>query len=160
MEDFTTPDGRRPLRGTGNVNANFEAADMTAFHASLMLVIEHPTAVATAGIYTDFMKAYNAHTSSKDVVTLVEKYASLCDSYLNKVMKLTESTVSRKAEPAWLEPMPCQTLLIEEQNTWKLTGALLCDHLKADELWKNAATEPCSSTDLAKVATGKLWRPS
>ncbi|KAL3224178.1 hypothetical protein MRX96_026759 [Rhipicephalus microplus] len=86
MADFAAPDANRSLRGTGNVSANFDAADMTASNASLMLVTEHPTAFATAGIYTDFMEAYNAHTSSKEVVTLVEKYASLCDSYLAEVM--------------------------------------------------------------------------
>ncbi|XP_075732751.1 nuclear pore complex protein Nup107-like [Rhipicephalus microplus] len=133
MADFAAPGASRPLRGPGNVSANFEAADVTAFNAPLMLVTEHPTAVATAGIYADFMEAYNAHTSSEDVVTLVEKYASLCDSYLAEVMKVTESLVSRKAERAWVEAMACQTLLTEERNTWKLTGALLRDHLKADE---------------------------
>ncbi|KAL3175118.1 hypothetical protein MRX96_040512 [Rhipicephalus microplus] len=29
--------------------------------------------------------------------------------------------------------MACRTLLTEERNTWKLTGALLRDRLKADE---------------------------
>ncbi|KAL3175127.1 hypothetical protein MRX96_040521 [Rhipicephalus microplus] len=47
--------------------------------------------------------------------------------------EVTENIVSRKAEPAWMEVMACQTLLTEERNPWKLTGALLRDHLKADE---------------------------
>ncbi|KAH8025832.1 hypothetical protein HPB51_012154 [Rhipicephalus microplus] len=133
MEDFTTPDGRRPLRGTGNVSTNLEAADITTFSASIVLATENPAAVVTAGIYTDFMKAYNAHTSREDVVTLVEKYASLCDSYLAEVMKVTESLVSRKATPARIEAIACQTFLTEERDTWKLTGALLHDRLKANE---------------------------
>ncbi|KAL3224173.1 hypothetical protein MRX96_026754 [Rhipicephalus microplus] len=94
MADFTTPGGRRALRGTGNVSANLKAADMTTLSASIVLATENPAAVVTATIYMDFMKAYNAHTSREDVVTLVEKYASLCDSYLAEVMKVTESLVS------------------------------------------------------------------
>ncbi|KAL3175121.1 hypothetical protein MRX96_040515 [Rhipicephalus microplus] len=133
MADFTTPGGRRPLRGTGNVSANLKAADMTTLSASIVLATENPAAVVTATIYMDFMKAYNAHTSREDVVTLVEKYASLCDSYLAEVMKVTESLVSRKATPAWIEAIACQTLLTDERDTWKLTGALLHDRLKADE---------------------------
>ncbi|KAL3175125.1 hypothetical protein MRX96_040519 [Rhipicephalus microplus] len=136
MADFTTPGGRTPLRGTGNVSANLEAADMTTFSAPIVLATENPAAVVTAGIYTDFMIAYNTHTSREDVVTLVEKYASLCDSYLAEVMKATESLVSHKALPAWIEAIACQTLLTEERDTWKLTGALLSDRLKADEFMK------------------------
>ncbi|KAL3175123.1 hypothetical protein MRX96_040517 [Rhipicephalus microplus] len=133
MADFTTPGGPRPLRGTGNVSANLKAADMTTLSGSIVLATENPAAVVTSTIYMDFMKAYNAHTSREDVVTLVEKYASLCDSYLAEVMKVTESLVSRKDTPAWIEAIACQTLLTDERDTWKLTGALLHDRLKADE---------------------------
>ncbi|KAL3224172.1 hypothetical protein MRX96_026753 [Rhipicephalus microplus] len=133
MEDFTTPDGRRPLPGTDNVSAYLKAAIMTTFSASIVLATESPAAVVTAGIYMDFMKAYNAHTSRKDVVTVVEKYASLCDSCLAEVMKVTESLVSRKATPARIEAIASQTLLTEKQDPWKLTGALRHNRLKAVE---------------------------
>ncbi|KAL3224167.1 hypothetical protein MRX96_026748 [Rhipicephalus microplus] len=134
MEDFATPGGSRPLRGTGNVSANFEAANVaTSVSASSELAIEHPAVVATAGMHTDYMEAYKAHSSSEDVATLVEKYASLCDSYLAKVIDVTESLVYHKDEPAWMEAIACRTLLTEERNTWKLTGALLRDRLKADK---------------------------
>uniref|UniRef100_L7M2T4 Nuclear pore complex protein n=1 Tax=Rhipicephalus pulchellus TaxID=72859 RepID=L7M2T4_RHIPC len=130
--DFATPGGSRPSRGGGSVSANFEAADMTAFSASA-LATEHPAVVATAGIYADFMEAYKAHRSSQDALTLIEKYANLCDSYLAKVRKVTERMVSRKGEQVWMEAMACQTVLTEERNTWKLTGALLRDRFKVDE---------------------------
>lgn len=128
--DNATPGGR--LSRGGNVSANFEVADLTAFSASA-LATAHPAVVAAAGIYCDFMEAYRTHRSSQDVLVLLEKYASLCDTYIAKVRKVTERMVSRKGEPVWKEAMVCQTLLIEERNTWKLTGALLRDRLKADE---------------------------
>ncbi|KAH7938626.1 hypothetical protein MRX96_019098 [Rhipicephalus microplus] len=105
---------------------------MTAVTASV-LVTKHPAVIATAGIYADFMEAYKAHTISKDIFKLIDKYASLCDSYLAKVREVTESMISSKDEPVWMEAMACQTLLTEERNTWKLTGALLRDRLKADQ---------------------------
>ncbi|XP_075741240.1 nuclear pore complex protein Nup107-like [Rhipicephalus microplus] len=84
-------------------------------------------------MHTEFMEAYNAYTSGEDVVTLAEKYASLCESYLAKVIEVTESIGYCKDVPAWMEAIACRTLLTEERNTWKLTGALLCDRLNADE---------------------------
>ncbi|XP_075741226.1 nuclear pore complex protein Nup107-like [Rhipicephalus microplus] len=48
-------------------------------------------------------------------------------------MKVTESLVSRNATPERIEAIACQTLLTEERDTWKLTGALLRDRLKANE---------------------------
>ncbi|KAL3223958.1 hypothetical protein MRX96_027030 [Rhipicephalus microplus] len=140
IADFATPGGSRASRGGGNVSANFEAADMTAFSASA-LATEHPAVVATAGIYSDFMEAFQAHRSSQDVLTLIEKYATLCDSYLGKVRKVTERMVSRKGEQVWMEAMACQTLLTEERNTWKLTGALLRDRLKADEIMEEGGDD-------------------
>ncbi|KAL3224188.1 hypothetical protein MRX96_026768 [Rhipicephalus microplus] len=134
MANFAAPGANRPLRGTSNVSADFEAADVTtSICASSELATEHPAVVATAGMHTEFMEAYNAYTSGEDVVTLAEKYASLCESYLAKVIEVTESIGYCKDEPAWMEAMACRTLLTEERNTWKLTGALLCDRLKADE---------------------------
>ncbi|KAL3224171.1 hypothetical protein MRX96_026752 [Rhipicephalus microplus] len=115
MEYFATPGGSRPLRGTSNVSTNFEAANVaTSISASSELATEHPAVVPTAGMHTDFMEAYKAHSSSEDVATLVEKHASLCDSYLAKVIEVTESIVYRKDEPAWIEVMACRTLLTEE----------------------------------------------
>lgn len=128
--DFTTPVGRfsRP----GNVSANFEAADMTAFSASA-LATEHPAVAAMAGIYSEFMEAYRAHRGSQEVLTLLEKYETLCDKYLAKVRKVTERMAARKGEPVWDEAMSCLTLLTEERNTWKLTEVLLRDRLKMAE---------------------------
>ncbi|KAL3242742.1 hypothetical protein MRX96_002509 [Rhipicephalus microplus] len=79
MADFITPGGSKPSCRTGNVSANFEAADMTAFSTS-GLVTEHPALVATAGIQADFNEAYKVHSSKKDVLLVIKKYASLCDS--------------------------------------------------------------------------------
>ncbi|KAL1433228.1 hypothetical protein MTO96_012813 [Rhipicephalus appendiculatus] len=140
MGDFATPGGSDPSRRGGNVSANLELADMTAFSAS-PLPTEHPAVVATAGIYTDFMEAYKAHRSSQDAITLIEKYVNLCDSYLAKVRKVTESMVSRKGEQVWIEAMACQTLLAEERNTWMLTGALLRDRLKAGEFMEQSSDD-------------------
>ncbi|KAL1429752.1 hypothetical protein MTO96_015782 [Rhipicephalus appendiculatus] len=70
---------------------------MTASSASA-LATEIPVVVATAGRYSDFMEAYKAHRNSQDVLTLIEQYANLCDSYLDKVRKVTEGMVSRKGE--------------------------------------------------------------
>ncbi|KAL3192368.1 hypothetical protein MRX96_056026 [Rhipicephalus microplus] len=66
MADFAAPGGSRPSRGTGNVSANFDATDMTAFTASV-LATEHPAVIATAGLHADFMQAYIVHSTSQDV---------------------------------------------------------------------------------------------
>ncbi|KAH8033230.1 hypothetical protein HPB51_008440 [Rhipicephalus microplus] len=134
MGNFAAPGANMPLRGTSNVSANFEASDVTtSMSESSELATEHPAVVATAGMHADFMEAYNAHTSREDVGTLAEKYAILCDSYLAKVIKVTQSIGYCKDEPEWMEAIACQTLLTEERDTWKLMGALLRDRLKADE---------------------------
>ncbi|KAH8031169.1 hypothetical protein HPB51_013535 [Rhipicephalus microplus] len=133
MADFATPGSGRTSRDTGNVSANFAAADMTAF-STLVLTTEHPAVIATAGIYANFSEAYKVHNDSQDVLTLIEKYASLCDSYLTKVREVTECIVSRKGEPVWMEAMACHILLTDERNTWKLMSVLLRDRLKAEVL--------------------------
>ncbi|XP_037270553.2 nuclear pore complex protein Nup107 [Rhipicephalus microplus] len=138
MADFAAPGDSRPSRGTGNVSANFDATDMTAFTASV-LATEHPAVIATAGLHADFMQAYIVHSTSQDVLTLIEKYASLCEGYLSKVRKVTEILASRKGQPVWMEAITCETLLTIELNTWMLTGSLLRDRLKADELMKEDA---------------------
>ncbi|KAL1441410.1 hypothetical protein MTO96_001050 [Rhipicephalus appendiculatus] len=113
---------------------------MAAFSASA-LAPEHPAVVATAGIYLDFMEAYKAHRSSQDVLKLTEQYANLCDSYLAKVRKVTEGMVFRKGEQVWMETTAYQRLLTEERNTWKLTGALLHDRLKAAEFMEEGGVD-------------------
>lgn len=150
--DFATPGGRSSR--AGNVSANFEAADLTAFSASA-LATEHPAVVATAGIYSDFMEAYKAHQSSQDVLVLLEKYENLCDNYLAKVRKVTERMVSRKGESVWTEAMVCQTLLTEERNTWKLTGALLRDRLKANQCMEEASDDDAMLVDGTREASDK-----
>ncbi|KAK8770663.1 hypothetical protein V5799_012875 [Amblyomma americanum] len=130
FSDFTTPSGR--LSRPGNVSANFEAADMTAFSASA-LATEHPAVVVMVEIYSEFMEAYRAYRGSQEVLTLLEKYESICDKYLAKVRKVTERMAARKGEPVWNEAMSCLTLLTEERNTWKLTEVLLRDRLKMAE---------------------------
>lgn len=124
--------GTGALRRSVNASANPGADDVTVFTANAT-ASEHPAVVATAGIYAEFMEAYQLYASEHDILDLLDRYKALCDKYLANLRKVAERMVTRMGDVVWNETQYCIFLLTEERNTWQLTKVLLGDRLESSE---------------------------
>ncbi|CAN7997114.1 unnamed protein product [Ixodes hexagonus] len=130
--DSMTNCGAGALRRSVNASVNPATGDVTVFTATAS-TSEHPAVVATAGIYAEFMEAYQSYGSEHDILDLLDKYEALCDKYLAKLKKVAERVVTRTGDAVWNETQFCVALLTEERNTWQLTKVLLRDRLESIE---------------------------